>query len=160
MKTKFEPGQKVLHKGEEHTIMVAQKDFGTKRVMYLLSSGEKVNEIELGTAKVNKIDLPAVNEAPELVALRTKYEKTFKKPVSNAKNNDAEWIAKKLEEAGVTAEAETVTTAGWDVLQALDQASLEIFIKEKGLDIDLNDYDDEDSLRIVVAEELNIEIPE
>jgi len=158
MKTKFEHGETVLYKGEETVIKVAQKNFGTQKISYLLENGEKVNESELSKPKkTNPVQLPKAEKKDPLKELHEKYEKAYKKPVPNAKKNDALWIDNKLTEAGVP--SKEVTTDGWSVLSALDQNALEIFIKEKELDIDLNDYVDEDSLRIAVAEELNIEIP-
>lgn len=51
MKTKFQPGDKVLHNGEEREVIVSRKDFSNQSIIYKLDNDEQVSEGELSPVK-------------------------------------------------------------------------------------------------------------
>lgn len=152
MKAKFKHGQAVFLNGEPDVITVLKKNFSTGIVEYRMESGLLVKESELSTVKQpspKTIQLP-VDE--KLSTLQKEYKEAYgKKPPIN-KKNDKVWLAEKIKEA----KGETP----WEVLLALDSNALIALIDRKKLDIEVEDYDEENELRIAVADELGVEIPE
>ena len=148
MKTKFEINEKVLYKGEEKIVAGTIKNFSNNKISYKLDNGEIVNEVQL-TAVSKKV-------ATEADKLREQYEALYGKPVSNAKKNDLEWIKLKIKEKTDGG----IDKTPWEVINSLEGDSLSDFILAKGLDIDPNDYQSADELKIAIAEELEIEITE
>ena len=48
----------------------------------------------------------------------------------------------------------------WQVMEAMDEEAIERVIEDKDLDMAIEDYEDLESLKEAVAEELEIEIPD
>jgi len=168
METKFEPKEKALLGDKEVVILVAAKDFSTRKIRYRLESGELVQEEELtkiGSKKVHKLIPPKPDNV--LSELTQKYFEVVGKTVPGNKKNDLEWIIAKIEatqlekaDGGNKDKTDEDPSAAWDIIAALELDQLQLFVKEKGLDIDIADYADLQDLQQAVAEEMGIEIPQ
>jgi hypothetical protein len=157
MKLKFERGEIALLDQKEVEILVARKNFSTKKIMYKLASGEEVEESRLKKLKVSS---SLTIEQKALLNAHEKYEKLFSKKVPVAKKNKLEWILDKIEKAAPAAPAAPqIQQTPYEVLKELDRDSMETLIIEKNLDIEAEDYDDEEELLLALAEELGVEIP-
>lgn len=147
MRTKFKVDQKVLLKDKERTVIGTSKNFSTNKVSYRLDGGEMVNESQLSSAS------KVVRMPSQLEKLQDRYAELYGKPPANSKKNDAEWLSTKIQE-------NAPEESPWEVLDALSDEAVHTFITEKELDIDAADYNSVQELKIAIAEELEIEIPE
>lgn len=156
MSTKFKPGDEVYHNGKRLTVQVSTKNFTSNVVSYLLSDGNMVAEDKLKIASAVSEDTNA--------ELLEKYQTLFGKKVPINKIRDLEWIQTKVTEKEAELEAEKqkgqdVIGTGYDVLAKLTDEEMAAFIKEKSLNINPEDYEDQDELLKAVCQEMSIEIP-
>lgn len=147
--TKFQPGEKAKFNKEEVTVKVAVKNFSNGQIQYVLETGEKVNEDQLTKIPVRKSKNSGNAKIKET---RVEYLKVVGKEVPANMKNNIEWMQEKIAEANPQTD--------WDLLLPLDMEALADFIKAKELEIDPADYENADSLRVAVAEEMEIDIPE
>ena len=164
MKTKFEKGEVVTLNGKEVTIKAAKKNFSTGVVSYRLTSGGLANEKDLkksGKAGTKPTD-------PALLELREKYAQLYGKAVTPSHKNKMDWLQKKVDEkqaeidfaGGGDKKDEEVTETPFEIIRKLDHEALVALVKEKELEIDPEDYDNEEDFFTAVCDELEIEIPE
>jgi hypothetical protein len=152
MSTKFKQGDFVVYNGESCEVVVAQKNFSTKKIIYLLNTGVKVGEEELeGSSDKGSNDS---------IDLLEQFKKVFGKEVPTKKKKDLEWVKAEIETQLAAIEQAKAESAEepYKVLKALSRAALEKFIIEKELEIYPDDFSDEDLL-VAVCQELGVEIP-
>lgn len=157
---KFQQGDIVLYQGQEVTIQVSIKNFSNNKISYQLESPSiKVSEEELELVKLVKSN----SEDEGLKILLQEYELLFGKNVPANKKKDLEWITAKVEERkeqNAAAEIERQKNLSpYEVLLQLSVDELKALIKVKKMEIDPDDYEDRDELRLAICQELGIEIP-
>lgn len=160
MITKFESGEEVIVKGKKEVIKVAKKNFSSKKISYQLESGTIVEESAIKKLKGEKPGDEKINP------LFKEYEEVCGKPVPNNKKKDEAWIKEKIAKAKAKAgeeedaDDEPTNAEKLAALKELDFDGLVKVAEEKELDIDPDDYEDEEELLTAICEELEIEIPE
>lgn len=157
---KLIPGQKVIYKGQDRIVQTSVKDFSTqKTVVHLqgdnLSNPILTEEIKQIKEKKSKNKLSKNEDNSEILELRAAYLQAVKKEVPANKKNDIKWMSKKIEEAW---QLEIDTPLTWDTLKATD--NLKALIADRELDIDIDEYEHADDIRVAIATELDIDIPE
>ena len=161
-KTKFQQGEKALHisdNNKEVEIVVAKKDFVTKKTKYRLTDGSDVNEGDLKKI-TGGINTKLKKEDPELLKLREEYGKRYGKAPASSKKNNKRWLEKKIsEKEPIDPDPADDNETKYEALKALTRDGLIVVISDKDLDIDAADYDEDKDLVTAICQELDIEIP-
>jgi hypothetical protein len=160
---KFQIEAVVIFKGEQLNIVSSIKDFATNKISYRLSDGTIVSESDLSdpVKQAPTIKTPEPKqEQPGIVALVAKYMQLYGKQVPPNKKKDAEWILTKIKEKE---QQNDPNKAQYEAVSVLDRSQLGKLIEAKELDLDVNDFnDDEEGLAELikaVCQELGVQIP-
>lgn len=158
---KFAINATVIYQGQSLEIMASIKDFATNKINYRLSNDKIVSEADLLDPSKQSSPEKTKPNTPVQPDVFAEYKTLFGKDVPPNKKKDMDWINTKIAERKAQNDP---NKDKYDAISALDRSQLAELISLKELDIDINDYeDDEEGLAQLIAavcQELGVNVPE
>lgn len=132
VQAKFKQGQSVTINGKADKITAVTKDFAKQKITYIMKSGLKVMQGDKEVKMVLVTEQPQT-DAPKVAA-----------PKANKGKDKA------------VASQEPTTEEKREAIFSLDRVGMMAIVAEQGLDIDGDDYDEDEELANAICDELGL----
>jgi hypothetical protein len=145
---KIKKGKKEGKKGGDTKLDKLRKEY--EELLGKKVPSNKKNDEPWITQKIKE----AKDSGAELENAKAKYKELYEDEVPTENAEDLDWIKEEIRKIENPTDAEK-----YAALASLELEELEQVIEEKELDVDPDDYEDEEELLKAICEELEIEIP-